>query len=255
MKATYENIFVECPSCGRENIFNRASDLKGVLHSIDYLEVSCLFADCGRSFYLSGDVANSAYEMLIYDCYDLLERKHYSYCILNLAQAFEAFFSQYLRIELLYRPFACDPRACNRDVANLNRLLKLLHEKIETLAYEGMRYLFFSLVLHSARPSSLRESEGVINALPCKNKLVLPSNDGIRNASIFSDKRIPELLIRVRSCNISKLRNQVVHKNAYRPNLDEVSNALKEAREILFPLGQFLDVRFDDLNWYIQPRT
>jgi hypothetical protein len=50
------------------------------------------------------------------------------------------------------------------------------------------------------------------------------------------------------------LRNQVVHKSAYRPTLDEVNDALKETREILFPLGQLLDIRSDDLNWYMRRR-
>jgi hypothetical protein len=254
IKATHENITVRCPSCGRENIFNRASNLKGVLHPIDYLEVSCLFADCASPFYLSGDVINSAYEMLIYDCYELLVRKHYSYCILNLAQAFEAFFGQYLRVELLYKAFVADLRKREGDIEKLNDLLELLHWKIEKLPFNRMRHLFLCQVLHPPQPSSLRQAEGVINTLPCKAKLVLPSNDEIRNAAIFTDKRVPDLLVRLISCNVSKLRNQVVHKNAYRPTLDEVNDALKETREILFPLGQLLDVRFNDLNWYVQPR-
>jgi hypothetical protein len=254
MKATYENIIVCCPSCGRENIFNRASDLKGVLHPIDYLEVSCLFADCARPFYLSGDLINSAYEMLIYDCYELLERKHYSYCILNLAQAFEAFFSQYLRVVLLYRAFASDSKKCEGDIEKLNDLMKLLHGKIEKLSFDRLRYLFFCQALHPPHPSSLRQAEDVINTLPFKSNPVLPSDDSIRNATIFSNKRVPDLLVRLRSCNVSKLRNQVVHKSAYRPTLDEVNDALKETREILFPLGQLLDIRSDDLNWYMRRR-
>lgn len=254
IKPTYENVIVSCPSCGRTNIINRASDLK-VLHPIDYFEVSCMFADCGNPFYLSGDVINSAYEMLIYDCYELLERKHHSYCILNLAQAFESFFSQYLRVELLYKAFASDLRKREGDIEKLNRLMELLFANIAGFSFDRLRRLFFVLVLQPSHPSSLGEAESVINTLPRKSKLDLPSDHNIRDASIFSEKRLPLLLVRLRSCNVSMLRNQVVHKNAYRPTLDEVNDALRETREILFPLGQFLDVRFDDLNWYIQPRT
>jgi hypothetical protein len=255
MRATYENIIVCCPWCGRENIFNRASDLKDVPQPIEYAEVRCLLPDCAKPFYLNGDLTNSAYEMLVFDCYELLERKHYSYCILNLAQAFEVFFSQYLRVELLYKAFACDLEKNDADIVNLNRLMKRLYEKIENLAFSHMRYLFFYQVLHPPHPSSLRQAEGVIEALPCKGKVVLPSDDSIRNATIFSNKRVPEILVRLRSCNVPKLRNNVVHKSAYRPTLGEVNDALKETREILFPLGQLLDVRIDDVDHYVRPRT
>jgi hypothetical protein len=254
MKATYENIIVCCPSCGRENIFNRASDLKD-FHPIAYLEVSCLFGDCARPFYLNGDVIDSAYEMLIYDCYELLERKHYCYCILNLAQAFEAFFSQYLRVELLYKSFASDLKTNEGDIKKLNDLMKSLHEKTEKLAFHDMQNLFFYQVLHPPHPASLREAEGIINTLSSKRNPGLGSDDRIRNATIFSSKWVPELLVRLWSCDVSELRNRVVHKSAYRPTLEEVNNALKETREILLPLGQLLDVRVDDVNRYMRPPT
>lgn len=257
LRATYENVIVRCPSCGRENIFNRASDLKGVAEPIVYAEVSCLFPACAESFYLTGDVCNPAYEMLIFDCYELLERKHYSYCILNLAQAFEVFFSQYLRVELLYKPFGSDLQRNRADIADLNRLMQLLYKRVKCFAFVGMRYLFFHQVLQPTRPSSLREAEGVINTLtlPRKRKPVLPSDDAITGATIFSNKQVPEILLRLKRCNVPELRNNVVHKSAYRPTLDEVNDALKETREILFPLGQLLDVRIDDVNRYLRPRT
>lgn len=87
-RTSYENFVAECPWCGRENIFNRASDL----HSVDPiagLDVSCLSADCGKPFRLTGDSVNSPHEMLIFDCYELLERKHYMNAVLSLAQAYE----------------------------------------------------------------------------------------------------------------------------------------------------------------------
>ena len=251
MKSTYENIIVCCPSCGRENIFNRASDLKDI-GPIDYREVSCPFADCAKPFYLSGDFINPAYEMLICDCYELLERKHYSYCILHLAQAFEAFFSQYLRVELLYKAFASDSKEYELDIEKFKDLMKLLYERIENFAFRPMQKLFFHQVLEPLHPLSLRQAEGVINTLPSKSKLDLPSDDEIRKATISSDKRVPELLVRLKSCNVSELRNQVVHKNAYRPTLDEVNDGLKETREILFPLGRLLDVRIDHVSWYMR---
>jgi hypothetical protein len=247
IRPTYENFIASCPWCGRENIFDRASDLKD-FDLIDYCAVTCLFRDCGRPFYLNSDVVNSPYEMLIWDCYELLERKHYAYYILNLAQAFEAFFSQYLRIELLYRPFASDSERDEQDIKKLNELERALCDKMRPLAFHDMQKLFFCQILRSPHPSSLREAEGIIRTLPSKDKLVLPPVDHIRNAAIFANKRVPELLVRLMSFNVSNLRNRVVHKSAYRPTLDEVNDELKETRAILFPLGRLLDVRIDNVN-------
>jgi hypothetical protein len=255
MRATYENIIVKCPLCGRENIFNRATDLKGVYQPIDYAEVSCLFPDCAKSFSLGGDVSNSAYEMLIFDCYELLDRKHYSYCILNLAQAFEVFFSQYLRVELLYRPFGFDFKKKEADVAKFSGLMKLLYQKIENFTFRPLRNLFFYHVLHPPGPSCLRQAETAINGLQRRSGSPLPPDDSIRSASAFSSNRVPEILVRLKSCNVPDLRNSVVHKGAYRPTLGQVNDALKETRAILFPLGRLLDVRVDNVNWYTRQRT
>jgi hypothetical protein len=241
MRPTFENFIVGCPWCGRENIFNRASDLKN-FGLIDYLEVSCLFADCARPFYLNGDIINPAYEMIIFDCYELLERKHYSYCVLNLAQAFEVFFSHYLRVELVYRPFALDP---DRDIDQFKELMQLL--------YRRLRNLFFCLVLQARHPASLREAESVIRVLA--GKLDGPSDDDIRNGRALADKGTTELLLRLKYSTVAELRNRVVHQGAYRPTLDEVNSALEETRAILFPLARALEVHVDNVNWYMRQRT
>jgi hypothetical protein len=254
MRATYENIAICCPSCGRENIYNRASDLKNVPQPVTYAVVSCSFADCAESFSLSGDSANPAYEMLILDCCELLERKHYSYCILNLAQAYEVFFSQYVRVELLYRPFAADFGKNEADIRKVNSLGRVLYETIRHFAFHPMRNLFFNLVLDKNRPSSLREAEGVICTLRSRSKKEIPSDEEIRNATVSSDGQVREILVRLKSCSAPDLRNDVVHKSAYRPTLNEVNCALKEAREVLFPLAHLLNIRIDDVNWYMRRR-
>ena len=114
MKPSYENFVAVCPICDFRNIFSRVSDLKE-REPIAFKQVAC--EDCGKPFNINNDSINAAYEMLVYDCYDLMEEKHYSYCILNLAQAYEVFFSHYLRVELLYKPFSLrdDP-----DLVQLN---------------------------------------------------------------------------------------------------------------------------------------
>ena len=83
-RTSYENFVAECPWCSRENIFNRVSDLR-TFEPVAGRDVSCQSADCGRPFRIVGDSVNSPHEMLILDCYELIERKHYMNCILNLA--------------------------------------------------------------------------------------------------------------------------------------------------------------------------
>ena len=94
-RPSYENFVADCPLCGHECIFNRASDLH-TFEPIGGLNVTCLNGLCAKTFRLVSDSVNERHEMLIYDCYELLERKHYMNCILSLAQAYEVFFSLFL---------------------------------------------------------------------------------------------------------------------------------------------------------------
>ncbi len=252
MKKTYENFTAGCPWCGRENIFNRASDLKDSA-PIDHLDVICFH--CEKPFYLAGDDINPAYEMMIFDCDELKERKHYAYCILNLAQAFEVFFSQFLLIQLLYKSYASDP---DKDIHKLNTLIDLLYEKTKKLSFYSMRNLFFFCVLDSVQPTSLAEAKKVIDRIPYKPprhkppRLRWPTDEDITGAKISANTRIRDLLLQLRFCGVPTLRNDVVHKRAKRPTLEEVNGALNETREILFVLPRALGVHSDDINWYCE---
>ena len=90
------------------------------------------------------------------------KRSHYSYCILNLAQAYEVFFSHYLRVELLYKSFSLrdDP-----DLVQLNRVSKLLFEAIKTHAFEKLRAIFVNWVLSGRTVATLDEAELAIAEL------------------------------------------------------------------------------------------
>jgi hypothetical protein len=242
-RATYENFISRCPSCGFENVFNRASDLKD-LTPIAHKQVNCLNPDCSQPFNINGDSVNSAYEMLIYDCYELRRAKHYMYCILNLAQAHEVFFSQYLRVELLYRPFALDS---DQDIEQLNQLAKLLYEKVKKQAFVSMRNQFFYQVLQQRQISSLKEAEKNINTLP--ERASEPSDNDLKS---IADQELSELLLRLKSSKVGELRNGIVHQRAYRPTLEEVNDTLKDTREILFPLASMLKIQGEDLNWYMR---
>jgi len=90
---------------------------------------SCLSPLCGKSFNINSDLVNSAHEMLVLDCHELLRQKHYMNCIMTLAQAYEVFFSLFLRVDLLYKPLAADPE---EDIEHFNRRrdLRLVQRRV-----------------------------------------------------------------------------------------------------------------------------
>jgi len=239
-RVSYENFAADCPWCGNENIFNRASDLR-TFKPIAGLDVLCLSADCGKPFRITGDSVSNPHEMFIFDCYELMERKHYMNCILNLAQAYEVFFNLYFRVELLYKPFGSDP---DRKVPDLNRLSRELYEAVKDYSFARMRALFLNQVVAQHSPKNLGEAKAIISAFPPEPKD--PKNKEINR---LQDVSLVPLLRALKATTINTLRNRVVHKHAYRPTRDEVVAALDKTRSILFPLTRLLDLH-DEVNWY-----
>ncbi len=90
-EATYENVFVECPYCKKENIYNRVSDL-GTIMPIS-MDVFC--EHCKKMFWMTGDLAPYArYRWFMYPLHRLKNNKSYGLYILALCQACEIFMSQ-----------------------------------------------------------------------------------------------------------------------------------------------------------------
>jgi hypothetical protein len=111
----------------------------------------------------------------------------------------------------------------------------------------NLRNIFVNSVRLTCKPPSLEKAAKFINEL---DKLTdTPSDVDIAN---LPDSRLYQLLLMLKQSDINELRNQVVHKNAYRPSLDEVEAAIKETRGILFPLARYLSIDCDDINWYIR---
>lgn len=241
-RPNYENFVAECPWCEKESIFNRASDLN-TFELIAGRDVSCQSADCGKPFRIVGDLINNPHEMLIFDCYELVERKHYMSCILSLAQAYEVFFSLYFQVELLYKPFGADR---NQELADLNRIAEVLHDKIKEHTFTRMRALFLQNMVTVYPPKNLVEAEVVIAALPDR-----PGDPKDATIESLCDENIVPLLKALKATSIHKLRNSVVHKQAYRPTREEVEAALKETRSILFPLTSQLQL-YNDINRYMR---
>lgn len=239
-RPTYENFVAECPWCSRESIFNRASDLCAFM-LISGQGVSCQNTGCGKPFRIVGDSINSAHEMLIWDCYELIERKHYMGCILNLTQSYEVFFGLFFRVQLIYEPFGADPTC---KLADLNRLAEELYEKIKDRSFARMRALFLYYLANKCSAMNFREAANLIANLP--NPSGDPKDEAIET---LSDSSLVALLKALKATNIHTLRNRIAHKQAYRPTRDEVELALKETRDILFPLTSLLNL-CDDINSY-----
>lgn len=240
-RSGYENFTADCPWCARENIFNRASDLQD-FEPIAGRNVACQAADCRKPFRIVGDAVNGPHEMLIFDCYELIERKHYMNCVLSLAQAYEVFFSLFFRVELLYKPFSSDD---DRDVDQLNALAEALRNRIKDHSFARMRALFLQQIVNQTTPKDLAAAADVIAALP--DRPGDPSDAAIES---LTNPKLVRLLIAMKGTRINSLRNQVVHHRAYRPTRHEVSDALKESRSILLPLTNILEL-YDDVNWYM----
>lgn len=240
-RTSYENFTAECPWCGGENVFNRVSDLREVT-PIAFRTVACLNPECGKQFNINGDTVNPAYQMLLLDCHELLDLKHYMNCVLSVAQAYEVFFSLFLRVELLYRPFGKDT---DQDIDHLNQLLQVLADRIKTHAFAKMRALFLWQLAHGVSPSNLASAEVSISNLPTN-----PNDPSDPEIEALGDPECARLCILVKNSTIGTTRNLVVHKQAYRPTRAEAEEAIEQGTTILFPLGHLLDLK-DDVNWYM----
>ena len=237
----YENIVVDCPICSDEIRFNRASDLQ-TFEPIAGANVSCY--QCGGEFWINGDSISERHEALLFECHDHLFAKLYMNCILNMCQAYEMFFSLHLRVNLLYRPFAIDHHEGHASTDMLNARFRELASETEKFSFARMRNIFLALLVREDRPASLEEAKAHIDNLRAHS---CPRDDDL---TVGRDRKVSELLLRVKRTKINGLRNDVVHKNGYRPDRSEAERALKEARSVLFPLTSLLDLR-DDVNWYV----
>lgn len=244
-ETTYENVIAWCPYCNYKNIFNRITDLK-TTEAIGFMKVICLNDVCGKEYNINGDSISPAFQMIVFDCYDLKQQKRYSYCLLNLAQAFEVFFSLYLRVELLYKPFSIEHKKGKDSLNHMNELSKQLYKKIKTYTFVKLRNIFLNRVLINQPAKSLDEAEKIIKDI--NSLTTMPSDIIIGN---IQDAYLSVLLINLKNTKICELRNKVVHKLAYRPSIEEVDAAIEETISILFPLATCLEMKIDDINWYM----
>ena len=244
--ATYENFIAGCPSCGATNIFNRVSDLH-TLRPIDFRQVTC--QRCDQSFSIGGDCINVAHEMLLFECHEFIQGKRYMQCVLSVAQAYEVFFSHFMYVQLLFRAFAKDE---SRDLPRLNRLIRLLYQRMKGLTFEPMRRLVLRMIVDGVAPPSLAAAESVILGIPSE----AGATRSVTRAEIdqISDRRLNALLVKLLRADVNTIRNRVIHKDAYRPKEAEARRVYREAREVLFGLTGRLHLGFG-FEWYVNQRA
>jgi hypothetical protein len=126
-------------------------------------------------------------------------------------------------------------------------LTKQLYHRVEKFTFEPMRRLVLRLAVDRAAPESLADAQAAIDALPKRNDVPqVPRQD----IEAVHEDRLRALLLLLQDADAVDLRNKVVHKEAYRPKLDEAKRVLDEAREILHGLTGHLRLGYD-ANWYI----
>lgn len=242
----FENIRVTCPYCNNVNIFNRISDLN-TTELVTSLDVIC--ASCGRNLLLSGDIINPAYQMLFYKCYKYKEVKEYMASIITICTAYEMFFMFTLRFFLTVKPLKSVSSQYQRIKQN-KELNDILEQKVAKYSFSKMLNEFIKLLIRNdSNPIiTLDDSKSYItNMNGCSSNIdniKQIENVGLRNQLIVLYKLKEKKLL------IDSLRNKVVHKQGYRPSLEEVEREIKIAHNIIFKIVGILYLITDDVNLY-----
>jgi hypothetical protein len=220
--AGYENIYFDCPTCKRENIINRVTNLDPMA-TTSGMEFKCQLSDCGKALWLKGDFMQSAvYEWFLFELPVLKAKKLYRDYALSLCQAAENFFL----ISIINKMFDRNPVYRSDlggiDLRTYNPTRNAYETSISRKTYSGMRDEFLGVFQNERNADAPR-----------------PDYQG-------DDKRHWAFGV-IESSGIGSLRNKVVHKNAYRPKLSEVEE-YDDLVRALYWLGSYLQA-LDSKYW------
>lgn len=247
-KADYENLYAVCPFCQIENIFNRASDLKKFT-GVDREIVQC--EHCKKSFPIGNDTINEKYELFIFDCDELIKKKKYMHCIVSLCQACEAFFMKGIIIKLLFQPLRNDifgkkgeiiieKKSTLNRYGIFNRYSDKLHKAVKNYNYNPLRNTFFDLYLNDKTFISRKELDNYLQVIK-SSAPTTPSDAEIKKKGSIKKR---ETFLKLKKLKVGEARNNVIHKDAYRPTKEEAEKYLKEVQWVIIGLKNILD--FDD---------
>ena len=220
IEPNYETATARCEHCGAICTFSRVDDLKTV-GPVSGERVTC--ESCGQQFWINADVINTPYEFLIDDAREHFRIKRYMPAIASLAQAWEILFAHFAWGRYVYAPFFATDRH-GRDVKHLNDLSSRLTTVTETFTFAPMRNLLIHTVARDLRPRTIPHAFTAIDRI---------KTEGFRNdppATLYAqetDAATREVLEQTSQLTVGRLRNNVIHKHAYRPRRAEWNLALR----------------------------
>ena len=200
-------------------------------------EIKC--KNCNMEFYITGDlVPTEKYKWFLYDLHFIRQYKKYGIYILALCQSCELFMHQAIINKLIdknpdYRDekgfFYCRvgfkeqeykqvyERFGNKTVTDITNRRIIDNTKYKECTFKKLPTLFLYVFREE------RENE-------------LPTIKNLRE-----DKRYESFYV-LQKTDINKMRNNIVHKYAYRPSYSDILR-YDELIDCIFWLGTYLDVR------------
>jgi hypothetical protein len=89
-------------------------------------------------------------------------------------------------------------------------------------------------------PRTLDDSEGPIARITDEK---FGQDPPLADVEGFSDSAVREVLLQLLELQIGKLRNQVVHRRAYRPNRAEIEKCRDDEIKVLYDAKRLLRIR------------
>ena len=242
--AGYENIYVDCPYCKKENIFNRISDLQNnnCMSRLD--DIKC--QSCGQDFSILGDaITNAKFRWFIDELPIFKKRKEYRLYILNLCQGIECFFSQAIINKLIDRNFGLRDETGEIIIDKWNEAKNDLDKKtVNNLSGKGSglsktkKDKSKEVIFNKASFDHLRQ------IFIFQYKKGKEKDNG--NLSKMKEDKRKEFFGLIKKTKVNVIRNKIIHKQAYRPSLGEIEN-FDNLISAVYWMGQYLDIR-DSIN-------
>lgn len=211
-KATFENIYFDCPECHAENIINRATDLNPRM-PVSGKHFVC--QNCKKTIWVNGDrVAQARYMLLLQELPELRDHKHYREYVLTLCQGIEIFFAEALINYKLDR----NPLFRNESGGINLPLYNYVKNDLE-MAWKGGGFAALRSAFQAEFKTYVPDLKTKVDSLELWNNAF-------------------KLVSRTK---INELRNAIVHNSAYLPSLSEVES-LDELEGAIWHLGRILNV-------------
>lgn len=163
--------------------------------------------------------------------------------VATLAQAWELFFAMFADAWFLYRPFFSSGKSAP-DVARLNHLQKEMDDTLQHCTFAPLRNLVINTVACEKAPQTLDDAELAVKRIKSQG---LCNDKPLSVMSFAGDPGTKDILQALLHLGIGKLRNDVLHHQAYRPLRVEVERCLGGELLLLYRTKRALAVgSFDE---------